>query len=211
MFLKISKINVHLIISHKTTQPTILQVWFSQLSVHDHTYTTAELFAESWVFHFICQITELMERLKFVEYNFQRIRCICPSTNFTPYSVVRMKNRYPTNPGWSPASGHEDLRGRSQFRRSPILLPARFAPWDINAGGSLQPILRRPASSTPFGGSSPSLRVPELTVLNRSVVGQSSTVDCTQSAANWEMIGTTSADGIVPLTIPRPGITRGPI
>ena len=38
--------------------------------------------------------------------------------------------------------------------------------------------------------------VPELTVPDQSAVGQSSIMDCTQSAANWEMIGATSADGI---------------
>lgn len=85
-----------------------------------------------------------------------------------------------------------------------ILTPARLPP-------SIHP----PATYTfpvyPVRVSSPSPGVPELTVLNRSAVGQSSAVDCTQSAANWEMIGTTSADGIVPLTIPGPGITCGPI
>lgn len=47
-----------------------------------------------------------------------------------------------------------------------------------------------------------SLVFAELTVADRSAVGQSSIMDCTQSAANWEMIGPTSADRIVPLTIP---------
>lgn len=47
----------------------------------------------------------------------------------------------------------------------------------------------------------------ELTVADRSAVGQSSTMDCTQSAANWEMIGATSTDGILPVTIPGSNIT----
>lgn len=49
-----------------------------------------------------------------------------------------------------------------------------------------------------------SLVFAELTVADRSAVGQSSIMDCTQSAANWEMIGATSVDRIVPLTIPVP-------
>lgn len=54
------------------------------------------------------------------------------STNFESGAGAQMKNGHPINPSWSRAST-KDLRCRSQFARSPILLPARFSSWDINA------------------------------------------------------------------------------
>lgn len=42
-------------------------------------------------------------------------------------ATVQMKNGHPINRAWSRAFGYGDLRSRSQFARSPILLPARFA------------------------------------------------------------------------------------
>lgn len=54
------------------------------------------------------------------------------STNFESGAGAQMKNGHPINPSWSRAST-KDLSCRSQFARSPILLPARFSSWDINA------------------------------------------------------------------------------
>lgn len=54
------------------------------------------------------------------------------STNFESGAGAQMKNGHPINPSWSRAST-KDLRCRSQFARSSILLPARFSSWDINA------------------------------------------------------------------------------
>lgn len=48
------------------------------------------------------------------------------STNFESGAGAQMKNGHPINPSWSRAST-KDLRCRSQFARSPILLPARFS------------------------------------------------------------------------------------
>lgn len=152
------------------------------------------------------------------------------STNFESGAGAQLKNGHPINPSWSRAST-KDLRCRSQFARSPILLPARFSSWDINASqprytpSSSLPLSHPPTPSRylmqvmqPRQPTSPSNLSPgrriyrvraslvfaELTVADRSAVGQSSIMDCTQSAANWEMIGATSVDRIVPLTIPVP-------
>lgn len=48
------------------------------------------------------------------------------STNFESGAGAQMKNGHPINPSWSRAST-KDLSCRSQFARSPILLPARFS------------------------------------------------------------------------------------
>lgn len=48
------------------------------------------------------------------------------STNFESGAGAQMKNGHPINPSWSRAST-KDLRCRSQFARSSILLPARFS------------------------------------------------------------------------------------
>lgn len=96
---------------------------------------------------------------------------------------------------------------------TPLLLYLSLSSYTISAPSRYLMQVMQPRQPTSPSNLSPVRRIyrvraslvfAELTVADRSAVGQSSIMDCTQSAANWEMIGATSADRIVPLTIPVP-------
>jgi len=117
-------------------------------------------------------------------------------------------------------SVYKDRYCRSQFARSPILRPNRFASLNIN-------VANRPSSSArhllilPIPSSFPfyielvlflslslslslfsSVFLISGSQLTEAIAVRSSIGDCTQSAANWGMIGGASADSIAPLTTP---------
>lgn len=118
-------------------------------------------------------------------------------------------------------SVYKDRYCRSQFARSPILRPSGSASLDINVANRLllpsllQPYL--PFQPIVFFLSLSLLHIFSRSLLQnsqltRAIAAQSSTRDCTQSAANWEMIGGASADSIAPLTTPAaPLYNRQPI
>lgn len=117
-------------------------------------------------------------------------------------------------------SVYKDRYCRSQFARSSILSPSGYASLDINVANRL-PL---PSLFQPYLPFQPillflflfflfSLALScENSQLTRAIAARSSTGDCTQSAANWEMIGGASADSIAPLTTPAaPLYNRQPI
>lgn len=103
---------------------------------------------------------------------------------------------------------YKDRYCRLQFALSPILRPSGSAPLDINVANRLllpsllQSFLFKPILL--FLSLSLSLlhifsrSLLQNSQLTRTIAARSSTRDCTQSAANWEMIGGASADSIAP-------------